>query len=333
MLSAESETKRVRFNGPELGGAEATYFAHPEGTDANACTHLYFGPGDESFPPEFSNQLFEDERLVGWPNPALHVRYHPLTLAPVAVELVHDGSGDAAREAVWLAELQRCLAPVLRGRDEALVRHRRRGVGGGVSGGVGGEVGDEAALPPAAEAAAAEAAAIISAAAAAAAFTPPGAPVRAYACAGQRFRIYRCQPRDDHVAAADATGSSDGISTDNNKSSSGGSESASAAAGAGAAAAARARLVFHEQCQKVGLWFIDGAEAVALDDARWEVLYLFRVQDGDQGDEAPCVALAGYVTVREGRLCHKISTQALAREQAHAGAEASIPWHAELSNF
>jgi len=263
-ISSESEAKRVRFNGPELGGAEATYIAHPDGTDANACTSLYFGADDDCCSPEFSNQLFEDERIMGWANPELLVRYHPLTLAPVSIELVHDGNGDEALEASQLAELQQCLAPILRGSDTNLVHHRRRSVGAGVGQSESSIRGKNA--PAEVEAT----------------FSPPGVPLCTYDCTGQRFRMYLSQPHEDHAAIAKG-----------NEQSGDGSNSA-----ADALAVARARLRFHERCQKVSLWFIDGAEALELDDSRWEVLYLFKLGSNVDGDcAAPCESLAGYVTV------------------------------------
>jgi hypothetical protein len=278
IISDESEAKRVRFNGPDLGGAEATYFAHPDGSDANACTHLYFGADDKCCSPEFSNQLFEDERIMGWANPELHIRYQPLTLKPLSIELVHDGGGDAALEASRLVELQQCLAPVLNNSDTNLVRHRQRSVGAGV--GRSESSSCEVNAPVVAEAV----------------FMPPGVPLCAYESAGQRFRIYLSQPHEDHAAAA--KGSEQGGDSSN------GTASETTDPAVDAVAAARTRLLFHDRCQKIGLWFIDGAEALELNDARWEVLYLFKVGvSGDNGnDQAPCEALAGYVTVRRSAL-------------------------------
>ena len=178
--SPEKKPRGVAFASPLV---QSLHEQPAAPVDANAATSLRFGAASPGYPPLFSNQVFEDELLVGWgAAPALELCYNPLTLRVDSATLVTRG-GDAASVSGSVSELARCLAPVLQPGDEARVAHRHLQPPG--------EAGAEATAVPHTSAVDQRASP----------FAPPGVRVAAYegrlGCGGAAlFQAFLASPRE-----------------------------------------------------------------------------------------------------------------------------------------
>jgi histone acetyltransferase 1 len=59
---------------------------------------------------------------------------------------------------------------------------------------------------------------------------------------------------------------------------------------------------FHERCQRITFWFINGASTIDLDDERWEILYVFKLSKDTQDEKVTrrlgnVESLVGFVTL------------------------------------
>jgi hypothetical protein len=176
---------------------------------ANSCIWLSFAQCG-CVRPEFTNQIFPEERLLGWIRPELVVTYTSSLEAEVTLDYDECvGPIDTSVKNLRLA-LQ-CALPV-----EFPLTVRQRETGKQLPQ----TVLDKSPL------------------------VPPGVRVLTHNVDDNVFSLYHCEPHRD---AVDST----------------------------------ARM-FHERCQGILLWFIDGASAIDLDDPRWELFYLISNAPGQE---------------------------------------------------